>query len=147
MAKRISRMGQFMEICKIIAQRGTCQRAKVACVITRNNRIVSTGYNGPLNIHCESFCNTENKCTHAVHAEINAIAAAAKAGISLMDSTLYCTYSPCGNCANAVVQAGIRKVVYEKVYTTDGCLGLSILTNNGIKTHHYNPELDLHEPI
>jgi len=108
-----------MRISDVIALRGSCQRAQVGCVIVKDGRIVSTGYNGVLaNEACDAYnCDIKNKCINAVHAEANAIYFAAAHGISLDGCTLYCNFSPCMKCAEAIIQAGIKKVIFRKVYS------------------------------
>jgi len=107
-----------MRISDIIALRGSCQRAQVGCVIVSGGRIVSTGYNGPLSYQkCGKLvCNLDEPCKNAVHAEANAIYFAANHGISLEGCTLYCNFSPCMKCAEAIVQSGIKRVVYRIHY-------------------------------
>jgi dCMP deaminase len=122
--ERITRDALYMEVAAVISKRATCGRAKVGCVITINNRIVSTGYNGPPsgllahnglgNGRCR--CDLKNPCSIAIHAEANAIYAAAKAGISLEGGKLYCLYSPCRKCTEAIIQAGISEVYFAKAY-------------------------------
>lgn len=83
----------FIRIAKEVASRSTCPRAAVGAVITKDNRILSTGYNGAPagEPHCtEVGCDIVNDhCTRATHAETNAISLAAKHGISLEGATLY----------------------------------------------------------
>lgn len=147
--KRISRVAQYVEICKIISQRSTCGRGEVGCVITVNNRIVSSGYNGPVTGTCKSHkCDLTQRCKLSVHAEVNAIVAAAKHGVSLDKGCLICSYSPCINCANAIVQAGIRYVVYIEEYNSPDCeLALDILKKAGIIIHKFDPKADYYERI
>ena len=81
---RPSRDQLYISIARLIATRGTCMRAKVGCVICRDNRIISTGYNGPPKgtPHCSpKICNINVHCERAIHAEANAISFAAKEGI------------------------------------------------------------------
>lgn len=116
---RISRDEMFMSMADLVAKRGTCGRAQVGAVITIHNRIVTMGYNGPLpgQPHCSNdVCDTSKTCVRAVHAEMNAIAHAAKIGISVKGGTLYCTYAPCSTCARMLIQAGVVKVVYRYPY-------------------------------
>lgn len=131
---RPTRHETYLAIAEVISLRGTCQRAKVGCVITQDNRIVSTGYNGPLgSVECnDTNCNLKEHCKHAVHAEANAIAFAAREGISLKGSTLYCLYSPCVDCARLIIQAGISKVVYREQYIPID--GYRLLISNGLST-------------
>jgi dCMP deaminase len=132
--QRITREAANMAIAHIISMRGTCKRARVGCVITQDNRIVATGYNGGLGLtHCN--CNVDEKCKNSVHAEANAISFAAKIGVSLAGSTLYCTHAPCFECAKLIIQAGIISVVYNKEYTTDP--GMFLLQQNGISVTKY----------
>lgn len=135
---RPSRVETYMEIASVIAKRGTCGRAKVGCVITQDNRIVATGYNGPVSgMHCGvEFCDITKKCTHAVHAEANAIAFSAREGICLDLGVMYCMTAPCVNCAMLIIQAGIKKVYYENEYTTSE--GLALLRMNGVEVCKYD---------
>ena len=134
--ERISRDDMYLQICKVMAQRSSCLRGQVAAVITKDNRILSTGYNGPPSgsKHCSSEnCNLEASCTRAIHAEINAIAFAAKNGIPISNSTLYCLYSPCMSCAQAILQAGIIKVIYSEPYRKSE--GLEFLMDNSVEIY------------
>ena len=118
----------FMAIAQVVKLRSNCRRRDVAAVVTRDNRIVSTGYNGtPSGIrNCfEGGCarcagaaaSGENlgECICA-HAEENAIVQAAHYGVALAGATLYCTESPCLICAKMIISAGIREVVYQNDY-------------------------------
>jgi dCMP deaminase len=115
---RLDRIETNLLVASVIAMRASCKRAKVGCVITKNHRIVSSGYNGPLFGDCDTNCDIKQKCQHAVHAEANAIAAASRQGISLQQTTLYCTYCPCYDCAKLIIQSGISVVVYMNDYKT-----------------------------
>jgi len=106
----------FLAIADIVAQASYCKKRQVGAVITINDRIVSTGYNGmPSGLPNECECDKEHKvtCDKVIHAEMNAILAATKAGIALDGATLYVTYPPCVNCAKHILQTGIAKVVYR----------------------------------
>jgi len=132
--ERPSRHEINMAMAEVIALRGTCIRKQVGCVIvTENNRPISSGYNGSVikGKHCgELECKIEEKCTHSIHAEQNAISYAAKEGIALEGSTLYCTTAPCYICAKMIYQAGIVRVYYTHAYTDD--LGINLLKELGI---------------
>jgi len=137
---RIERAILNMSIAFLVSKRGTCQRAKVGCVITQDKRIVATGYNGQiLNAgECRDICDITIGCKHAVHAEANAIAFSARLGISLLGSTLYCTHQPCYECAKIIIQAGINKVYYCLPYRiTDG---IHLLSEAGIELNSINYE-------
>jgi dCMP deaminase len=138
--ERITRDELYLRIAHLIALRGTCQRLQVGCVITsKENRIISTGYNGPLpsDEHCLK-CDLTKSCTDAVHAEQNAIAYAAKAGISLEGSTLYLTHNPCITCAKLIIQSGIKVVKYSNLFRDVS--GIEILIQNGVGSYHYHLE-------
>ena len=112
----------FIQIAKEVASRSTCPRASVGAVIVKDNRIISTGYNGAPSgePHCtDEGCVMENEhCARAVHAETNAIAQAAKYGVSLNGATIYITDAMgrkptpiCHKCSQLIKVAGIIRVV------------------------------------
>jgi dCMP deaminase len=131
-APRIGWDQYFMEICEVVAKRSTCLRAAVGAVIVRDRNILATGYNGaPSGMpHCtEAGCliytsknpsgETEENCFRTIHAEINAIAQAAKSGVSIRGSDIYVTHSPCIHCLKVIVNTGIHRVVYGRPYKLD----------------------------
>jgi len=110
----------FMGIAHQAATRSTCSRKHVGAVIVRDRTVLSTGYNGSLRglPHCEDIgCIMEDgHCITTVHAEANAILQAAKNGVSIADSELYTTASPCWNCFKLIANAGIRRIYYGEFY-------------------------------
>ena len=119
----------FMNMVKVIGSRGTCDRGRSGCVITRDNYILMTGYVGsPKKLsHCDDAGHEMHTVTHedgkqtqhcirTAHAEQNAIANAARLGIALEGATLYCQMTPCYVCAKMIINAGIVKVVCIKDY-------------------------------
>ena len=87
---------------------------KVGCVLVNDRRILSTGYNGfpsTISDDLERYIDREYKLSVTVHAEKNAILNAAKNGTKVEGSILYVTFPPCSQCASAVIQAGVAKVV------------------------------------
>ena len=119
----------FMEIANTVAKRATCDRGRSGCVIARDKQLLVTGYVGSPNgmAHCDDVGHqmkqmvhedgaTTQHCVRTVHAEQNAICQAAKLGISLEDSTLYCRMTPCRTCAMLIINCGIKRVVCEKKY-------------------------------
>ncbi|NUM25452.1 MAG: dCMP deaminase [Candidatus Buchananbacteria bacterium] len=111
----------FMAIAKIVAARGTCDRLYASAVLVKDNRIISTGYNGspPGLPHCNDVGHLmeEGHCVRTIHAEHNAILqAAAQGGTSTIGSTIYMKYSPCIHCTKYIISAGIKRVVFEKIY-------------------------------
>ncbi|MHB8172391.1 MAG: deoxycytidylate deaminase [Thermincolia bacterium] len=133
----------FMEIARVIAQRSTCMRRQVGAVIIRDNRILTTGYNGaPAKLkHClETGCIREkmqvpsgqrHELCRAIHAEQNALIQAAVHGVSIDNSTIYITAQPCVLCAKMIVNAGIKKVVFAGDYPDQ--LARDILAEAGVE--------------
>ncbi len=134
----------FMMMAKLAATRSTCYSRPVGAVIVRDRRILSTGYNGapPGTFHCtdEKKCywrQPENQVegieprelSRAIHAEMNAIAHAARQGIRIDGSSLYCTLSPCINCFKVLISAGIRHVYFEHIYDFNNQAGDKFLLN------------------
>lgn len=119
-SKRLSWNEYFLEIAKVVARRSTCGRANVGAVIVKNKVILSTGYNGaPRGLaHCDDMSHEiiDGHCVRTVHAEANAIAQAAKNGISIEGASFYLTISPCYDCFKMMVNAGIKEVVYGNFY-------------------------------
>ena len=109
-------------ICKIVRFKSDCFKRKVGAVFVNENfEILATGYNAPPTKfpHCDveltgnSFPGTcGNPCTRNIHAEMNAIAQAAKRGTALENSILFCTYLPCRDCSRMLVNIGVWKVYY-----------------------------------
>lgn len=143
---RISWDEYFIKVTKLVAERSSCLSRQVGAVIVKQNRILATGYNGsPSGVkNCcdEGSCLREgsisgqnlNICM-AVHAEMNAILQCAKIGVSCEDATLYVTTKPCANCMKAIIQSGIRKVVYIENY--DSPLTDKLVELSGIKCIQY----------
>lgn len=119
----------FLTITRQVAERSTCKRAKVGAVIVRDKNILATGYNGaPAGLaHCtEVGCliyesktpsgEIEENCYRTIHAEINAIAQAAKNGVSIRDAAIYVTHTPCIHCMKVLINTGIKHIFYERDY-------------------------------
>ena len=126
----------FMQITEIVASRSTCDRAFVGCVlVNKDHRIVSTGYNGSVagNPHCDDVGHTmrDGHCIATIHAEMNALLYCAKEGIPTRDTVCYVTHFPCLNCTKALIQAGIREVVYKNAYRVDD-YAVSLFEKNNI---------------
>lgn len=136
MEQRISREALNIQIAGLLSRRGTCKRLQVGAVITFNNKIVGTGYNGPAKTeeHCNDFmCNKDIPCRRAVHAEINAL------NSSKLDDVLgwnydgqlilYCTHQPCLGCA-IQLESYIKTVYYLNEYRDKA--GIELLKSKGI---------------
>jgi len=109
-----------MEIARTVATRATCPRARVGAVLTRERRILTTGYNGaPRGVpHCLDVGCTmvDGHCLRATHAEANAIVQGALHGVSLQGATAYCTHQPCAGCTKLLISAGVDRIVYADAY-------------------------------
>ncbi len=130
----MSRIGwdeYFLLLAKLAACRSTCLSRPTGAVIVRDKQVLATGYNGsvPGGVHCidEGVCyrramgaTDAEKLSwcRATHAEANAVAQAARAGIAVKGATIYTTLSPCFTCAKLIASAGIRRVVYELEYAS-----------------------------
>lgn len=139
--KRISRDDMLMEIARIVAKRSTCRRLNVGAVIAREGRVVSTGYSGaPSGLpHCSpETCSLDHPCTRTIHAEMGAITFAAREGLRLMGCTLYCTHAPCLDCAKAIINTGIKRIVYETPYRKTE--GIELLRSIGIIVEQWQEE-------
>ena len=112
----------FMAIAKIVATRSTCDRLRAGAVLVKNNRIISTGYNGapPGLPHCDGedgHLMEDGHCIRTVHGEENCILqAAALGGISTEGSTCSTTYSPCYHCFKKLAVGGVKRIVAGKTY-------------------------------
>ncbi|AYV80476.1 MAG: hypothetical protein Harvfovirus2_6 [Harvfovirus sp.] len=106
----------FLMVAFLISKRASCDRLKVGCVITFNNRVVSTGYNGHIKgaVHTSVIVDGHEQMT--IHAETNAVADAAARSGQLEGSTAYITSYPCINCAKSLIAAGIKEIFYCNDY-------------------------------
>jgi len=109
-----------MKIAELVATRATCDRLHVGAILVRNRMIISSGYNGSprKTKHCDEVGHRmiNGHCVRTVHAEVNAVVQAAYHGISTKDATLYTRYFPCEHCVKILINAGIKKIVYQKSY-------------------------------
>ncbi len=122
----------YMDMARIWARNSYCKRRQVGALLVKDNTIISDGYNGTPS-GFENQCEDESGVTkpYVLHAEANAITKVAKSGSSSIGSTLYVTASPCIECAKLIIQAGIKRVVYQDEYRlTDG---VDLLTKAGIE--------------
>ena len=133
---RPTREETLMEMARAAAKRSTCSRRNVGAVIARDFRPISTGYNGaPSGMpHCNHRLDelALAGCQVVVHAEANAVAFAARYGVSTQGASLFVTLSPCETCAKLVINAGLKEVFYAETYRDQ--TGLDLLANAGVKT-------------
>ncbi|WP_289158225.1 dCMP deaminase family protein [uncultured Muribaculum sp.] len=131
---------RYLRMARIWAENSYCQRRKVGALLVKDQMIISDGYNGtPAGF--ENICEDEAGTTkpYVLHAEANAITKIARSGNSSQGSTLYITASPCLECSKLIIQAGIKRVVFNDLYRiTDG---LNVLNRAGVETVHI-PDID-----
>ncbi len=132
----------FMTITRQVAERSTCSRAKVGAIMVRDRSILATGYNGApagmphcLDVGCLVYesrtpdGNLEQNCFRTIHAEVNAIAQAARNGTRIEGADIYVTHTPCIHCFKTLVNCGIKRVFYEKPYKIETIAELRDGTN------------------
>ena len=136
---------RFMELTETVAGWSSCyqENRKIGAVIVKDKRILTTGYNGApsgvescverkacLRRELNVESGTRHELCYAVHAEQNAIAQAAKLGVSVEGATLYCTHQPCVICAKMMINAGIKRIVYSEGYPDD--FSVKLLSESGV---------------
>jgi dCMP deaminase len=112
-----------------VGKRATCERGRSGSLIVKEKRILATGYVGspPGLPHCDEIGHlmkqvidedgtARQHCVRTIHAEQNAICQAARYGISLEGTTLYCKMEPCRTCAMLIISTGIIKVIAQRRY-------------------------------
>ena len=139
----------FMGVALLAANRSKDPNTQVgACIVDENNVIISTGYNGfPIGCSDDEFpWNRDGEITKypfVVHAELNAILNAS--GKSMRGSKIYVALFPCNECAKAIIQAGIKEVVYlsDKYADTPGTKASKMMLNAaGVKLTRLEANLD-----
>lgn len=143
----------FMELAGAVSRRATCDRGRSGCVIVRDKQILVTGYVGsPRGLpHCDDVGHLLRRvihedgsesmhCVRTVHAEQNAICQAARLGIALEGSTIYCRMTPCRTCAMLIINCGIKRVVCEKKYH-QGKESEELFRQAGISLEYFSDEI------
>ncbi|MCM1532596.1 MAG: deaminase [Bacteroides sp.] len=143
----------FMDLCHSVALRATCNRGRSGCVIVKDKQILVTGYVGsPSHLpHCDEVGHLFRKtlhedgsvtthCVRTVHAEQNAICQAARRGVALEGSTLYCTMTPCRTCAMLIINCGIKKVVADYKYHA-GAESEEMFATAGVELRYVHDEV------
>ena len=148
MEERPSYDEYFMEMAHLVAKRSTCLRRNVGAILVKDKHILSTGYNGaPKGLkHCsEVGClrkelgipsGERHEICRGLHAEQNAIIQAAVFGISIKNSILYCTNTPCVVCAKMLINAGVREIIYSGEYPDD--LAKKMISESKIKIRNFD---------
>ena len=126
---------RYLRMARIWAEHSYCERRKVGALLVKDRTIISDGFNGtPAGF--ENICEDADGVTktYVLHAEANAITTVARSNNSSEGATLYITASPCLDCAKLIIQAGIRRVVFNELYRiTDG---IDLLNRAGIECRH-----------
>lgn len=109
----------FKNLVILTSTRSPCQRLQVGCLLVKENRIISQGYNGflPGCPHQSIIKNNHEQAT--VHAEQNAVSDCAKRGVSCNDCDAYITHYPCINCMKILCASGIKQIYYIDDYNND----------------------------
>lgn len=134
----------FMGVAKLTAQLSHARRTKVGAVVTKDNRIISVGYNGTpgrgFDNNCEDELSDGTLVTKniVVHAEMNALCFCARTEIESEGATIYLTLSPCASCALAMIQSGVKRVVYLEQYRD--LSGVKILEQAGIEVEQFKED-------
>ena len=158
----------FIKMADLVAEQSTCCRLHVGAVLVKDNRVISIGFNGTAagQTHCEdyfrnlyqeqykdhfssyeefassrTFYDLHGKFSidNELHAEQNAIAFAAKNGISTEGGTIYVTWSPCVHCAKVIISAGIKKIFFKNLYDRSQ-EGIYFLQRNGLECRQLTEE-------
>lgn len=121
---RMKRDEYYLSVLEAVRGRSTCNRGESGAIIVKEGRIIATGYVGaPTGMpHCDEIGHLfktstmvgediTTHCVRTVHAELNAILQAARFGITILGGIMYCTMTPCYECAKAIVNVGIVKVI------------------------------------
>ena len=119
----------FLQMIELVGSRGTCERGRSGAILVKDKRILATGYVGsPIGLpHCDEVGHemhtltgddgvTSRHCLRTAHAELNVLANAARFGVAVDGSTLYCKMVPCYTCAKTIINAGIKRVVAFRDY-------------------------------
>ena len=122
----------FKEIVQVTSKRSPCDRLKVGCLIVKDNRIISQGYNGflPGCPHKSIVRDDHEQAT--IHAEQNALCDCAKRGVSCNDATAYITHYPCLICTRLLIASGICEIKYIDDYRNDDLVEYFIKQKNVI---------------
>ena len=117
--ERLSWDEYFSKIVKVTAERSPCERLQVGCLLVKENRIISQGYNGFLPGCPHESIVRDNHEQATLHAEQNALMDCAKRGVSCEGCSAYVTHYPCIICARLLLAGGIKKINYLNDYKND----------------------------
>ena len=154
---RLSWDEYFLQITGFVGSRGTCERGRSGAILVKDKRILASGYVGsPIGIaHCDDVGHemhtltnedgtVSRHCLRTAHAELNAITNAARFGVAIDGSTLYCKMVPCYTCAKTIINAGIKRVVSLIDYHATNQTKI-IFKKAGVKLEIINKEIELYQ--
>ena len=122
----------FMSLALLISSRSPSKRLKVGSVIVKDNRVISSGYNGfPSGAPHESIMRDGHEI-NTIHSEQNSISDSAKRGVAIQDTTIYITHFPCINCVKYIISSGIKQIIYLDDYRNDDVV-LELCKQAGVK--------------
>jgi len=130
--KTITLDATYLAMARVWSSLSNAERMKVGCLVVKNDQIISDGFNGtPTGF--DNACEDEDGSTkkEVLHAESNALSKLAKSTNSSEGATLYCTLSPCFECSKLIVQAGIKRVIFEEKYRIED--GIEFLGKAGVE--------------
>ena len=130
--KQLALDKRYLRMATIWAENSYCRRRQVGAIIVKDKMIISDGFNGTPS-GFENVCEDENDTTkpYVLHAEANAITKVARSSNSSDGATLYVTTSPCIECSKLIIQAGIKRVVFNELYRMHD--GINLLKRAGIE--------------
>ena len=123
---------RYLRMATIWAENSYCRRRQVGAIIVKDKMIISDGFNGTPS-GFENVCEDENDTTkpYVLHAEANAITKVARSSNSSDGATLYVTTPPCIECSKLIIQAGIKRVVFNELYRMHD--GINLLKRAGVE--------------
>lgn len=141
----------FMQLSDLAARRSNCMKRRVGCILTKDSRVIATGYNGtPRGLRncneggCDR-CNDGAPCGTGLdrclcmHAEENALLEAGRGSVVYDNGVvLYCNTCPCLGCAIKIIQQGVKEVVYSRSYGMDQ-MTAKVFKEAGVKLRKYSP--------
>jgi len=143
---------RFMRLAREVATWSKDPSTKVGCVLVREKKVLSTGYNGfPKNISDDlnRLIDREQKYEITVHAEVNAVTSAALHGVSTEGATAYVTFNPCSRCAAVLINAGVQSVFSDggaqipERWLKNFILASKLLAEAGVDYQTIDPQSEL----
>lgn len=136
----------FMDIAEVVSELSTAKKLRVGAIIVKDNRIISIGYNGMpsgWSNDCETSEYSHERGHYlktkpeVIHAEVNAITKVAASNENCKGAVMFCTHTPCIECAKVIYQSGIEKVIYKNNYEADKGSGADFLIEGNVTLQKY----------